>query len=252
MSSTKLNKGLAILGIFLMILGTGFFSWYEFWGGREALHYGNVVVLSEEAIEGKIINKEDLVYLSIDKQLIREDTIVNPDDVIGKSAKHYIAPYQKLHSNYFDKADLVLGKGEYIAPIPMDWILTVPDTLRRGDEIIIYSATYESELNKPQVVASSNNSSTNQDKKNSTTDTNGGPILPVGKSDEWVELFSTTVAYVKDSANQEVITTSTTDRLNGSASISKVELVATTDEIKKIEEQIKNGGKLIIMYGNKE
>lgn len=265
MNNQKKRKIMVGSGISLMVISIVAFAWYEWFGGREWINYREILVLKEDVLQGEVISDDKLTVMEVDKKTIPDSVINNPNQILDKAARHFIPKQTPLHENFFEESELVLGDGEYVSKIPIDWTLSIPDTLRRGDEIIVYAATYDSEILKelqsPTVVVSSDNENASEsgesvgidDSVNSLPigDEIGGPV-PAVESSELKELFTTNVAYVRDGSNKEVITTSKVDRMDGSSSVSNIEVIVTTDELKKLEEQIKIGAKLIIMYSDRE
>lgn len=136
-----------------------------------------------------------------------------------------------------------------ISQIPREWILSVPDTLRRGDDIVLYSAFYDTELlaqlQKKQTATSNSDKSDTNTAKNPASVTSGQPS-------EFEQLLQTKVAYVKDGANREVVTVSNGDRIDGSSVIGSVEIITTAEEFEKIEEKIQLGHRFVLMYTNAE
>ncbi|RKJ72751.1 hypothetical protein D7X33_21110, partial [Butyricicoccus sp. 1XD8-22] len=252
---------LSIAGIVLIVIFLGAFVWYEWLGGRELVNYTNVVVLTEDTLQGHIITEEQVDYIGLEKELVNENAILSAGDIIGKAATHFIPKNTMLHETFFDETELVLKSGEYIAQIPVDWTISIPNTIRRGDNIIVYAATYNSEVMKElqqstvQVTSSTVEENGEEGQQlqgfNPYFGSVGGAVEAVeAGGGELTELFHTTVAFARDNANQEVVTTSTVDRMNGSAAISNIEIITTPDEFEALEQQIKAGAKLIIMYSN--
>jgi len=260
MKQKKKQQTLSLVGVFLIVVSLGAFVWYEWLGGRELINYQNVVVLTEDTLQGQIITKDNVAYIGMEKAIVNESAILHPEDIIGKAATHFIPKNTMLHDNFFNETELVLKNGEYVAQIPVDWTISIPSTLRRGDNIIVYAATYNSEIMKElqqstTTVASSQEQNGEETKVpvsyNSYYGSIGGPVEKVeAGGGELTELFSTTVAFARDSANKEVLTTSAVDRMDGSAAISNIEIITTPDEFEALEQQIKLGAKLIIMYTN--
>lgn len=270
MQTTKSRKVFTFFGIFLIAIAIGGFIWYEWGGGRELINYQDVIVLSQDVKQGELIREEMLSLQRVDKFSVIDGIITDPGIVIGKEAKHFIPATTQLHNNYFDESGLVLSEGEFIAQIPVDWTLSIPDTLRRGDQIVIYSANYEqnilANLQPRQQVISSGNTETptengtsivedlvdDKDKTNEdTTKTEEVPAAPsVSENSELTELMNTKVAYVKDGSNKEVVTISLNERLDASSNIENVEIITTLENFQQIENKIKQGGKLIIMYSS--
>ena len=239
MNVRKKQKVMSIVSVSLFVIAIGMFVWYEFGGGRSALNYSEILVLTEPAIQGQTINESMLQVSKVDKDLIQEGYISSANQIEGLEAKHYIPANTPLISNYFADSDVVLNEGQYVAQIPKSWITSVPQSLRRGDNVVLYAT---------QILSDSVTS------KSITTNEEGEMVVVEKEAEQTtgesklVKLFETTVAYVKDSANAEVVTTSTEDRKNASSNIASVEIITTTEEFKKIEQQVNAGSFLIIMY----
>lgn len=262
MQPNKNKKWFSILGITLMAMAGVVFVWYEWGGGRELVNYTEIVMLNKEVREGQTITEQDLVLVKIDKTTVIDNVVTDYTKIVGKEARHYIPAKSQLHSGYFVPQGLVLSEGQVIAQIPVEWTLSVPDTLRRGDDIIIYSALYDKKLletlqsdRNKEVTTVTSETTQGETSENATEgeeeDTNIDISYSSNTSPEGLqELLSTKVAYVKDSSNKEVVTVSNNGRLDASSVIQNVEIITTPDEFKKIEQKINQGGKLIVMYSN--
>lgn len=261
---SKGKKNFTILGVLLLALTGAAFVWYEWAGGREFVNYSEVVVLKEDVLKGQKITSEQLTVKKVEKTSLIKEVVSDSEEIIGKEARHFIPAATQLHASYFDEAGLVLKEKQVIAQIPVEWTLSVPDTLRRGDNIVIYAALYDKQLlaslqtasSKQTTVTSSNPNdsitSENQETETQVVITPTTSTQDASQQKKFEEVLSAKVAYVKDSSNQEVVTVSTNDRLNATSVISNVEIVTTPKEFKRIEEKINQGGKLVIMYSDEE
>lgn len=263
---TRKNRLFAFLGVFLMASAIGLFVWYEWGGGRELVHYQDVYVFSDDVNKGQKISDELLETVKIEKSLLMKNAIQDKTKIVGKEARHFIPASTQLHPDYFDESGLVLKDGQYVAQIPLEWTLAIPDSLRRGDEVIVYAAQYDKQLLRSllpnrqdlhgNTQASSeekktgNNQAESVEKNEVLTEEEG--TTADNSTNQIEELLKTKVAFVKDSANREVVTVSTSDRLDGSSVIRNVEIITTPEEFKMIENEINKGSKLIIMYTEKE
>ncbi len=231
------GKLFPILGFSLLGLSSGVFTWYEFLGGREIVNYEEIVVLKQDVTQGTKVTDDNWTWLSVDKNTLIEKPIEDPNEIVGKEAKHYIPANSQLTPQYFADKGLVLKKGQFVAKIPVEWTLSVPDSIRRGDDVIIYSAFSENASSgiKTQNTLQANSSSKIQNQNHNNT-------ASLNKKIE------SKVAYIKDSSNREVITLSNGDRLDGSAPIKNVEIITTPEEFKMLEDEVKLGAKLVVMY----
>ncbi|MDP4084720.1 MAG: flagella basal body P-ring formation protein FlgA [Bacillota bacterium] len=248
----KRKKIFPLLGFTLMGLAVGLFVWYEWFGGRELINYQQVVVLKQNLNRGEEVKPDNLMYLMVEKQNVISGAITDPNQIVGKDVKNFVPGKDQLVNEFFDRADLVLHKGEYVAQIPSEWTLAFPDSMRRGDNIAIYAVNSGSDLMNSlskKIVAHSNTSKNKATDNNSNTQntTIDSESLNIDTSN-LNKILEVKVAYVKDSTNHEVVTVGSGDRLNGSGDIHSVEIITTTDKFEKIEQQINSGAKLIMMY----
>ena len=224
---------LSFVGIFIvLIISLLVFFWESF--GRYKVLYTSVITLKQDVNKGTVITKDMLQTVSFEKNKLIKNPIVNSADIVGKVSKHYIPQNSPLSKLYFDNVNLVTDKNSFITKIPNDWILSVPNTIRRGDKAAIY-------LSKDNTASITNNSTLNtytQDQLNSV------------KSNLGSKLIETTVAYAKDSNNKEVQDQSNQDRLNGSSKIDSVEVILTADELTMMQQYALAGNKFIIVYSD--
>jgi len=239
---------LPIIGT-LIIVATliGVYAWETF--GRERLTYRPVIVLKNDVLAGSVIKEDmlDVQYYEVDK--IIKDAITDKNAIIGLSASHFIPRNTQLHPNYFEPIDLVLKDDQFIFKLPNDWILSVPDTLRRKDTIAIY------EVNAKQIEKLYNSAAITKPVNQSADDNNASEINTltseqIDSVQEYLDkmLFMTTAAYVKDSNNREVVTVSPIDRYDGSGKIGSVEIIVTQKQFDILNASIQKGNKFIIMY----
>ncbi len=259
-----------------MTISLSLFVWYEWLGGKEYINYQEVIVLKENVNRGQIISAANMSRILVGKDAIIDDGITSENEVIGLVAKHFIPGKEQLHSNFFESANVHLEEGQYVAQIPAEWTLAMPNSMRRGDKIVIYSVNYDKELvqslqgsqvsskstdtkksNEKEIDENNSEQDNSNDSKDSKADDKAleetiEDINSMDTQNELNKVLEVNVAYVKDSANREVVSIGELDRLDGSSSIHAVEIITTTEEFSKIEEQINKGAKLILMYKESE
>jgi len=258
-----LKKIIPVIGYSLLALATVFFIWYEFMGGRAAVNYDQVAVLQKDVSPGEKI--KDSTYfkpMKTEKSNIIEEAIYVCDEnerrlgekkcvssFIGKTAEHFIPEDTQLHPYYFEDDNLVLDKDEFIAEIPKKWLNSFPQTLRRGDKVYIYSVKEEVPNKNSYKAQSQEESSLVEEGDSSEKD---GVEETKEQTEKPIKRLKTTVAYVKDGSNQEVISVSKNGRLNGSSTIQSIEIVTTAEKFEEIEKDVRNGSKLVLMYNNSQ
>jgi len=223
---------LPILGIVIISSMIGLMIFWET-KGRELYLYCDVIVLKEDVKRGTIITPDMITVVKMQSDNLINNPITNENDVIGFAAKHFIPKNLQLHKEFFEIPELVTKNNEFIFRIPNDWIYSVPSTLRRKDKVIFYSVN--ADIGKKTISGHEGEIAT----YDPTEKINISDMQPV---------FSTIVAYVKDSANRELVTVSKEDRLDGSSTLSEIDVIITLDNLKQLENIINNGSKFIIMY----
>lgn len=266
------------IGVMVSFLTIGFIFFYDFYL-KERIDSEEVVVVKA----GTTISKTDRItnkHLAIErrpKASLIEDVVLakDIDKIVGNDAKHDIVGNQMISMSMIDFDDLVPDTelGEAIRPITNEWIYAQPGSLRRKDKIDIYLVRPDGStnltLNGPtQIVSAEETVESEEDIETleNTDDTNTNENTE--STDERTEqtpnnisierkpfLQGVRVVYVKDSSNKEVVSSSEEGtanqdkRLNGSSTISDLEVILNeADFAKLMEEVIGKGSKLYITY----
>ena len=204
-----LNFIVPLLGLLLIVIVLSLI-WFWETAGREHFLYEDRLAFNQDIELGTIVDSSMLEYYRFEKKMIFADAIKEPSDIVGLTAATFIPQGTLLHQQYFESSSVVLLEDQYIVRIPSDWIYSLPNTLRRKDSISLYL---------------------------------------VGKQETIGEiLFSTEVAYVKDSMNREIVDASRQERLDGTGVISEISLVLSLDQLEQLDCAIKENKRVIIMY----
>jgi hypothetical protein len=230
------NKLRGILGVFLMIMAIGGIYYWENYG-REDILYRQVVISKEDIHRNDMINDQNVELVKIEEFLINPQTARTIESIIGQEAKQFIPQGTIVDRNYLGYSYLIPKENQVIFEIPKEWIYNSPQTLRRGDEIILFPIKKEG--NGP---------------KNSATAEYEKASFENEDDDEAVQEKIMAVAYVKDGSNYEVEDENRVgvDRLYGSAVIKSIEVLATQEEIKELEGLVKQEYRFIIAYRNRK
>lgn len=217
----------AFLGIFLIIFSIfGIYYWENY--GREQFLYTEVLVFNDNIEKNTIITedfvKKTISILKIDQSNIVDDPVLDINKIIGLETKQYLPKNAQLSNKFFDEPEIVLNKNEYIFSIPKDWLLGYPSSLRRKDKVFFYKVK-----NTNAHIIDNNNYK--QFITNNIADF----------------LLSTTVAYVKDGSNKEVVSVDS-ERLDGTAKIDEIEVIITKEDAKKLKDAFESGYQFILMY----
>ena len=218
-----MRKLKGLIGIILIIAAIGGIWFWETYG-REAWTYEEVIVLQEPAERNTYISVDKLAVMRVETEKIIKGAIQNPNLVIGKETTQYIPAGAMLVEDYFDAPELVLDDEEYLFSVPSSWLLAHPQSLRRRDTVYVYPVKENVDLEELYF----------------------GTPLPT-TTPEGKPLFSATVAYAKDGSNQEVESVDPA-RLDGTSSVSLVEIVTTMENVTLMETAVKEGYKFILVY----
>ncbi|MFE5324637.1 SAF domain-containing protein [Paenibacillus sp. NPDC056579] len=242
---------LPITGFLLMAALAGTVVFWEF-TGREMVLYQEVIVPKEDLKRGTEITSEKLTTLKVEKGKTIEGAIVNMNDIIGLEAKQTIPARSQLSAIFFERGDLLTDENHFNFKIPNDWIVSAPNTLRRKDKVIVYEvsadALSKSVENKKIQIDATRTVSNDGNKEDSNITIGLKPDITPPASVDAKKLLQTTVTFVRDSANREVITTGSHDRLDASAALKDVEANLTIEDVNTLENAIKRGSKLMIGY----
>jgi len=217
----------SILGIILMLSTLAMIYFWET-KGRERFLYTEVVVLNQSVEAGTAIEPGMLNLIKIKPDNLMEGAVVKKDEVIGKYSAHFIPKYSQLSLAYFkDESMDTTKEDQYIFTVPSDWIITFPNSLRRGDTVYFY----------PVMVASEDGE-----------ESRSFNIISSTKITKESELVRSEVAYLKDSGNREVVNTEGEERYDASANISSIEIITSYEDVSYMESLAESGWKFIILY----
>jgi len=133
----RVKRAAGLLLIFCSLFTLGF---WELWG-RENLSYEKILVLNESVEANTIITKDMLDFKKIENPA--KGVIVYEDfnKIIDLESAQYIPEGAELFEEYFQNPQLSYGgkTGKYVLSIPNQWLMSYPQTLRRGDEVFFYN-----------------------------------------------------------------------------------------------------------------
>lgn len=212
---------IGILLIAVAIIGIWYWEVY----GREALSYENVIVLKTDSERNTYIEQKHLAVMKMEKEKVLPGAIKDPAQILHKETVQFIPAGMMLVEEFFDSPQLVTDEGQYIFSIPNQWLEAYPQSLRRRDTVYVYPVKAEDAILQEFL-----------EEGKTTRQT------PEGKA-----LFSATVAYAKNSSNQEVESVDP-GRLDGTSSVSLVEIVATAENVRAMQTAVSEGFKFILLY----
>ena len=133
-----MNKKLA--GFLIITAALVSLAVWELWG-RESLTYKEVLVLVRDLPAGSVISAEDLDLIRLEKPPEGALTGEDSQELIGLETAQFVPAGAPLDSAYFRQSRFAVGidTGRGIMAVPQEWLLSLPQTLRRGDTVDFYS-----------------------------------------------------------------------------------------------------------------
>lgn len=134
-----MNGSKKFIGVFLIFISIILLFVWEKWG-KEQLSVDSILTLQENLPRGTIIEENMLTATKVDT---RQGDCLKPDDmkkIIGKETVCFVHKGVPLFNEYFLKESLSPSKegGESILSLSTHWIDSVPETLKKGDDIYLY------------------------------------------------------------------------------------------------------------------
>ena len=115
---------------------------WEFWG-RENISYRQVIVLREDTKAHTVISEDDIQTKKLESPSGEALTEADAENLIGMETSQYVAADTELRREYFQTSQFAVGQdsGKALMSLSSDWLLSFPQTLRRGDKVSIYNGT---------------------------------------------------------------------------------------------------------------
>ncbi len=128
-----------ICGILMIVLSLGALGFWELWG-RENLSYRKIAVLRESCEAHTLITEDMLKPQKVERVTKGAILWSKADEITGLETKQYVAGELELHREYFGDPQLRIGKtfDRYVLMIPDTWIMSMPESIRRGDTAFFY------------------------------------------------------------------------------------------------------------------
>lgn len=225
-----MNKIKGYIGIVLfLVVIAGIYFWESY--GREELLYSNVYVASQDLHHGTPLTADKLSLVKMEQERLIKGSYSSASEIqkiIGYEAKHFIPANSQITYDSFDIPEIVLDENEYICGIPSDWIKAFPQSIRRKDKIAMFAVT-------------------------STKDETLDSDLNIEEIKELIQgkkpLFFSTIVYVKDGSNREVVDiVESGHRMDASSKVNSIELVMNPDDFEIMNKLFVAGYKFVIMY----
>lgn len=214
------NTSRVLLGVLLMT--PSLILAYNQFTGKDSMFNEtiSIPVLINNVDKNTIITSEMFTFSPVDAEYLSniEGIVTDPNVIIGSESKNFILANSPLCEDYFGESLSILHDDEMVFSLPSEWLLTYPQTLRRYDTVYLYA------------VSGNRNGSEE--------------VLPLIKE----PILTTTIYFVKDSNNREVLDAGSGERLDGTSNVSNLELKVKKDDILKLTDYANRGYKFIVAY----
>ena len=131
-----------IIGLAMITVTRAAIGIWEFWG-RENISYRQVIVLREDTKAHTVISEDDIQTKKLESPSGEALTEADAENLIGMETSQYVAADTELRREYFQTSQFAVGQdsGKALMSLSSDWLLSFPQTLRRGDKVSIYNGT---------------------------------------------------------------------------------------------------------------
>ena len=128
-----------VTGIIMILLSIGALGFWEIWG-RENLSYRNILVFKEPHEAYTVITDEMLQEVKVENASPKALTPGDKNRILGMETRQYVPEGQELRIEYFRDPVLRTGRtrDSYILKVPDVWIVSCPESIRRGDKAFFY------------------------------------------------------------------------------------------------------------------
>ena len=223
-----------IVGITIMLIAlAATYIWMNF--GRPELESITLLVASKDIPKGiEIVSARELFT---PLKIMKTDAIkgaISPEqleNLEGRITGQFIPQNSQISVQAFSNQSLDLKDNQFVFKLPPSWVYTMPSTIRRGDKVSIYEI--DAKIDNQQGAAAGDFQQTTSEAIKM------GAVAPI---------LSTSVVYVKDSTNREVVDTNGNQRLDGSSQVYAIEIICTREDTMVLENSIIKGSKFIVVY----
>lgn len=238
------------IGVFLsllfMVMGLG--SVYAFEKMKDNINTEEVIVLTQDVEFKEKLTEKHFGIKKIPVEHIVEGAVREKDlnSIIGGYASIDLPKGFQITKEFVDYHDLVPDEsnGEFIAPIPSEWLFAVPGTLRRSYIADFYTVSadnqYQDRLRK--LIES--------EELDDVSDLKNIDFTEKVQKEVGVEplLKNVRVAHVRDRNNQEIVS-QTEDGVEGATgTIASLEIIANEDVFSALQNAVNKGERLYVVY----
>ncbi|WP_281864823.1 SAF domain-containing protein [Planomicrobium okeanokoites] len=227
-----------LLALVFVGLGVGFVFFFEFYL-TEKIDTVEVVVAKETIDFKTLITEENIEIANVKRgtEVANAIPVTAYESLVGKYASIKIEKGTQLYTDLIDTYNLVPNseKGEFVAPIPKEWLFAVPGSLRRTYVADVYAINDADQRLKRDLANAAAEQGDLPESAIQSIEPGAKPILT-----------SVRVASVKDSGNREVTESVETNEATGQ--VAALEIIATDEMLETMTNALNDGFKLYVVY----
>lgn len=237
-----------LVPVSVLVLGLGVVVYYET-SLRYKIDTVPVVVAKEDVNFKDKITSEDLEIKNIRAQDVVSDSYKEADVnlVLDKFAGVDISQGTQIYPSLIDTYNLIPdeSKGEFIAPIPNDWLFAVPGSLRKTFVADFYAVPDEDQkVVQSLIEQSEENEEKNEEDEPLETNENADKAVTGGMKPI---LENVRVSSVKDSSNSEVTKSEEGENI-ATGVISNIEIISDQAMLDQMTEAVEKGYLIYVVY----
>ncbi len=128
-----------IAGIIMILLSIGGLGFWELWG-RENLSYRTILVFKEPHEAYTVVTEDMLQEIRVERATSKALRPGDRERIVGLETRQYVPGQQELNMDYFRVTVFRTGvkADSYVLKVPDLWIVSCPESIRRGDMALFY------------------------------------------------------------------------------------------------------------------
>ncbi len=229
--------------VLLLLTGVAFTIYWEVYA-KEKIDSVEVIIASQPIGFKEQLTEENIQVVNVRRSAAVDNrfTVESYQALIGKYASVKIEKGTQLYTELIDTHDLVpdTNKGEFVAPIPNEWLFAVPGSLRRTYIADIYVIGDKEKAVIDSLLKDA------REENDKTDEENIEDVVVESESISEPILKNVRVSSVKDQNNQEVQNSEENQQATGS--VSNLEVIADEEMFETIRTYAEQGFKLYVVY----
>jgi hypothetical protein len=135
-----MTRGKTVLGIVMIVMSVvALFVWETY--GKERFTGQEIAVLNADVDAGTLITEKMIETADTDLKVSGCLSCVEAKKFVGKETARFIHKGAPLFREDFHEEGMTakIEEDEYYMPVPKDWVVSIPDTMVKGDRVFFYA-----------------------------------------------------------------------------------------------------------------